>query len=752
MTVKSDKSTYPLLKLHCAGCAQRAENIASAQKGVIKASANFAAGLLHVEHTDDFDAEVLQKAIREAGYDLIIDSRDPFTEQEKENRRLYAVLKKKVVAVWVMALPLMVLGMAHGWHFPGKDVLMMWLAFFILYIGGRDFIRNAFRLARQWSANMDTLVAVSTLVSFVFSVFTLCFPDFWREKGLGVHVYFEASGMIIAFVLLGKLMEGKAGNGTSAALRELMHLQPDTAFLISEEGEKEVPVSQLRQGDRVSVHPGSQLPVDGVVLSGESYVDESMITGEPVPVLKRKESRVVAGTINQKGSLEVEITGAGQNTVLAGIVRMVREAQGSKAPAQRIADKVAAVFVPVILLLSVLTFVLWLSIGGTAYFNQGLLCALSVLVIACPCALGLATPTALMVGMGRAARNHILIKDAAALENLSHVDAVVLDKTGTLTCGKPVVSDAFIPENVRLQDWIGLFRTAEEKSEHPLAQAAVQWADTLEGIPDMPSSTEVFRRMENFETLTGKGLRFVYNNESYWIGGLSMLEEQASLVAEDMRRLFTRWQENAYSFIVFGKNNELLLALGISDEVKPCAGEVVNRLQKMGVEVHMLTGDHEKAASVLAGRLGIGYYRAGMLPGQKEDYIRELQEKGHKVAMVGDGINDSQALARADVSMALKRGTDIAANVASVVLIGNEKTDIAAIPKAILLSRKTYGIIKGNLFWAFIYNVAGIVFASGLLYPFLGWTLNPMIASAAMAFSSVSVVSNSLRLKWSRID
>ena len=376
-----------------------------------KAAANFAAGLLTVEYeTGTFDAQKLKSAIENAGYQLIVDSEDPFTEQEKESRKLYKKLKRKVWITWILAVPLMVIGMAHDWHFPAKEYVMMWLAFFILLIGGRDFIRSAWYQAKQWSANMDSLVALSTLVSFVFSLASLAFEDWTHD------VYFEASGMIIAFVLLGKLMESRAKNGTSKALQDLMHLQPSTAFLIENGQEQEVPISKLQPGDHVSVHPGAQMPVDGIVQSGSSYVDESMITGEPLAVLKQKGSKVVAGTINQKGSLAVEITGVGQSTVLASIVRMVREAQGSKAPAQRVADKVAAVFVPVILLLAVLTFILWLAIGGKAEFNHALVCALSVLVIACPCALGLATPTALMVGMGRAARNHILIKDASALE------------------------------------------------------------------------------------------------------------------------------------------------------------------------------------------------------------------------------------------------------------------------------------------------------------------------------------------------
>lgn len=744
----TQQATYPLLKLHCAGCAHRAETIAAEQKGVEKASANFAAGLLSVTYNEDFDPTRLQQAIQKAGYDLIIDSENPFTEQEKENRKLYRKLRQKVVVTWILALPLMVLGMAHGWHFAGKDVLMMWLAFFILFLGGRDFIRNAWNLARQWSANMDTLVAVSTLVSFVFSVFTLCFPEFWQRQNIEAHVYFEASGMIIAFVLLGKLMEARAKNGTSKAIQDLMHLQPDTAFLIEEAGEREVPVSQLQPGQKVSVHPGAQIPVDGIVRNGSSFVDESMITGEPVAVLKQTGSKVVAGTINQKGSLEVEISGVGQSTVLAGIIRMVRQAQGSKAPVQRIADKVAAVFVPVILFLSLATFVAWMLAGGAGGFNHALLCALSVLVIACPCALGLATPTALMVGMGRAAQNHILIKDAAALESLCHVSAIALDKTGTLTMGQPQVSDCWCDGNPLEKDLLYLFRAAELKSDHPLAGAVVQWTEEQLKTGDLnETKTEIFSAYEN---ISGKGIVFTHKGIDYWIGGLSFAREKEAGLPAVLKEKTEIWQEKAFSLVFFGQDRKILAALGVSDRLKPCAKEVTERLQKQGIAVHLLTGDHKKAAAAMAAELGIEHYRAEMLPQDKQDYIKSLQEKGERTAMVGDGINDSQALASADVSIALNRGTDVAVNVASVVLVGNQETDLAALPKAIALSRKTYRVIKENLFWAFIYNVIGIVLASGLLYPFFGWTLNPMIASAAMAFSSVSVVCNSLRLKWMR--
>lgn len=752
------KEVYPLLKLHCAGCARRAETIAGQVPGVVNARSNFAAGLLHVEYRQgEFVAAELKKAIDQAGYELLIDNADPFSAQEKENRKLYRQLRRKVIVTWILALPLMVLGMTHHWYFPWKDIIMMWLAFAILFIGGRDFIRNAWSLARQWGANMDTLVAISTLISFLFSVFSLCFPDFWRSHGLEPHVYFEASGMIIAFVLLGKLMEGRAKNGTSKALQSLIQLQPDTALLIEAGEEREVKVSQLQPGMRVRVRPGEKMPVDGVVLAGSSYVDESMITGEPVAVYKEKGAEVVAGTLNQQGSLVVEITKSGQSTVLAGIVRMVREAQGSKAPAQRLADKVAAVFVPVILVLSLVTFVSWLWVGGVSHFQHALLCSLSVLVIACPCALGLATPTALMVGMGRAASRHILIKDASALENLCDIDAMVMDKTGTLTKGSPIVKDFFSmaePETF----WIDLLAAAERMSQHPLSQAIVSWASARNvvwtsdhGLVDVKVLDRENFSIEDFENQAGKGFTFTYRGKKYWVGGWAMLEKYASVNyfsnLEEGRKRLEEWERNAYTLVCIGTGEgDVLGAVALTDEVKPCARKVVDELQSQGIEVFMLTGDHIGAAQALGSQLGIRTVKAGMLPQDKEDFIKELQSKGRKVAMVGDGINDSQALARANVSMALRKGTDIAMNVASVILIGNESTDLEAIPRAIRLSKKTLGVIKGNLFWAFIYNIIGIMLASGLFYPIAGWTLNPMVASAAMAFSSVSVVTNSLRL------
>ena len=579
------------------------------------------------------------------------------------------------------------------------------------------------------------MVALSTSIAFLFSLFNTLCPGFWLGKGLEPHVYYEASGVIIAFVLLGKLMEERAKNSTSSAIKGLMGLQPKTARLVTDGREEEVPISNLQVGNVVSVRPGEKIPVDGTLLQGSSSVDESMLSGEPIPVEKNAGDRVLAGTINQKGAFTMEATSVGGTTVLAQIVQMVQSAQGSKAPVQRIVDKISGIFVPVVVLLSFLTFVCWLVIGGESYFSYALLSAVSVLVIACPCALGLATPTALMVGMGKGAEQHILIKDAFALENLCKVDTVVLDKTGTLTEGVPVVTDSYwiSDDNIRYLD---VLYTAEQKSEHPLASAILCWLEE--------SGAKVCEA-ENFESLTGRGVRIQVEGVTYWVGSQGLLDIFQAGIPEKVRKQIGQWQEDGQSVVFYGQETRLLAVLAISDRIKPTSAEAVKELKKQGIEVHLLTGDGVRTAERVAATLDIGYYKAEVMPNDKEEYIISLQQQGKKVAMVGDGINDSQALARADVSIAMGKGTDIAMDVAMVTLI---TSDLLLLPGAIRLSKQTVRLIYQNLFWAFIYNVIGIPLAAGVLFPINGLLLNPMLASAAMAFSSVSVVLNSLRLKF----
>lgn len=732
---ETETKVLPVLEMSCAVCAGNVESTVQALSGVEKASVNFAAGTLTVTYNPSvITLEVMQAAVQVAGYDLIVEAEDPVAMQEEKARMHYKILRRNTIGAWTLSIPLALLGMVFM-HVPFGNWIMMVLALAIMIFFGRSFYVNGVRHALKGKANMDTLVALSTSIAFLFSLFNTLCPGFWLGKGLEPHVYYEASGVIIAFVLLGKLMEERAKNSTSSAIKGLMGLQPKTARLVTDGREEEVPISNLQVGNVVSVRPGEKIPVDGTLLQGSSSVDESMLSGEPIPVEKNAGDRVLAGTINQKGAFTMEATSVGGTTVLAQIVQMVQSAQGSKAPVQRIVDKISGIFVPVVVLLSFLTFVCWLVIGGESYFSYALLSAVSVLVIACPCALGLATPTALMVGMGKGAEQHILIKDAFALENLCKVDTVVLDKTGTLTEGVPVVTDSYwiSDDNIRYLD---VLYTAEQKSEHPLASAILCWLEE--------SGAKVCEA-ENFESLTGRGVRIQVEGVTYWAGSQGLFDIFQAGIPEKVRKQIGQWQEDGQSVVFYGQETRLLAVLAISDRIKPTSAEAVKELKKQGIEVHLLTGDGVRTAERVAATLDIGYYKAEVMPNDKEEYIISLQQQGKKVAMVGDGINDSQALARADVSIAMGKGTDIAMDVAMVTLI---TSDLLLLPGAIRLSKQTVRLIYQNLFWAFIYNVIGIPLAAGVLFPINGLLLNPMLASAAMAFSSVSVVLNSLRLKF----
>lgn len=732
---ETETKVLPVLEMSCAVCAGNVESTVQALPGVEKAAVNFAAGTLAVTYNPSvITLEAMQAAVQAAGYDLIVEAEDPVAMQEEMARKHYKILRRNTIGAWALSIPLALLGMVFM-HMPFGNWIMMVLALAIMVFFGRSFYVSGVRHALKGKANMDTLVALSTSIAFLFSLFNTLCPGFWLEKGLEPHVYYEASGVIIAFVLLGKLMEERAKNSTSSAIKGLMGLQPKTARLVTDGKEEEVPISTLQVGNVVSVRPGEKIPVDGTLLQGSSSVDESMLSGEPIPVEKNAGDRVLAGTINQKGAFTMEATGVGGTTVLAQIVQMVQSAQGSKAPVQRIVDKISGVFVPVVVLLSLVTFVCWLVIGGAGYFSYALLSAVSVLVIACPCALGLATPTALMVGMGKGAERHILIKDAFALENLCKVDTVVLDKTGTLTEGVPVVTDSYwiSDDNTRYLD---ILYTAEQKSEHPLASAIIRWLED--------SGAKVCET-ENFESLTGRGVRIQVEGSTYWVGSQGLLEIFQAGIPEKGRKQIEQWQEEGQSVVFYGQDARLLAVLAISDRIKPTSAEAVKELKKQEIEVHLLTGDGVRTAERVAATLGIDHYKAEVMPNDKEEYIVSLQQQGKKVAMVGDGINDSQALARADVSIAMGKGTDIAMDVAMVTLI---TSDLLLLPDAIRLSKQTVRLIYQNLFWAFIYNVIGIPLAAGVLFPINGLLLNPMLASAAMAFSSVSVVLNSLRLKF----
>ncbi len=734
-----EKITVPVLEMSCAVCANNVENEVRSIPGVDSATVNFATNTLTVSF-DPKKISLLQikSAVQAIGYDLVIEENNREKIQEKAEKRHYQSIKKRTIAAWILSIPLMGISMTIM-HQNWANWVMLLLTLPILLFCGQSFYINAWKQFRHKSANMDTLVSLSTIIAFLFSLFNTIYPDFWTKRGLEPHVYYEAAGMIIAFVLLGKLMESKAKNNTSSAIKKLMGLQPQTAHLLTTEGEKEVPLNILKPGDLIRVKPGEKVPVDGIVFDGNSYVDESMISGEPIPVEKQSKDKVLAGTINQKGTFSITATQVGTQTILSQIVRMVQEAQGSKAPVQRIADKISSYFVPIVIIIAIITFIVWLFVGGNNFFSYALLSAVSVLVIACPCALGLATPTALMVGIGRGAENHILIKDAFALENLCKVNCIVLDKTGTITQGHPAVT-AEIWLQTPDTEMLSVLLSAEQKSEHPLALAMTDFLLKKEIQPISVTS---------FQSLTGQGITVEYNKNSFWVGSLKMAAEQTTTFPESVKPVLKQWQNDGQSIVCYGKQNRILAIFALSDPIKESSKYAISSLQKKGIEIHLLTGDNRHTANSVALKLGIKNIQADALPSSKEEYIKTLQNKKKFVAMVGDGINDSQALARADVSIAMGKGTDIAMDVAMITLI---TSDLSLLSKAINLSRRTVRIIRENLFWAFIYNIIGIPIAAGLLYPICGILLNPMWASAAMAFSSVSVVLNSLRLKWIKIN
>ncbi len=628
--------TIPVVGMMCAACSANVERRLASLKGIHSVSVSLPGRSAFIEYDPDtISLDDMKREIAAIGYDLVI---EPDRNSDDIERQAYLSLRLRTIFSWLFAVVVMALSMLWkpvGNPLPRNLILMVITASGMLY-SGRQFYVTAWTQLRHRSANMDTLVALSTAISFLFSLFNTFWGDrVWTSRGIENNVWYDASIMIITFVLTGRLLEERAKGSTASAIRALMGLAPKTARLVTDGEVSDVPVSTIRPRDLLEVRTGDKVPVDGVLRSGEGYVDESMISGEPLPVAKHKADTVLAGTIVKQGTFVMRAQSVGEQTVLSGIIRMVQQAQASKAPVQRIVDRVALVFVPVVVGIALLTFVLWLVLGGVDQLPHALLSAVSVLVIACPCAMGLATPTALMVGIGKAAQQNILVKDAAAIEQLHRIDALVIDKTGTLTIPNPDI-------------------------------------DFAHASADLP------------------------------------FDQRESL--------------------------------------KPHARQAVQQLQAQGVEVYMMSGDRDDAAQYWAAQAGINHYRSRVVPQDKEDLVRQLQRQGHSVAMVGDGINDSQALAAADVSIAMGRGTDVAMEVAQVTLMGD---DLRRIPEAMHLSARIVRTVRQNLFWAFIYNVICIPLAAGALTPWLQFQITPMWASALMAFSSVSVVLNSLRLKWS---
>lgn len=725
------KQTFPVLEMSCAACAARVDKTLNKQPGVQFATVNYAAATATVEYdSTQCSPEALKEAIQNAGYDLIIDIQ-PQEPEETEHIHTEKLHQQKLRTIWaiLLSLPIVIIGMFFM-DMPYANYIMWILSTPVVFWLGRDFYINAWKQLKHRSANMDTLVANSTGIAYLFSLFNLFYPTFWIERGVQPHVYFEAASVIIAFILLGRLLEAKAKDNTSAAIRKLIGLQPKTVTLLSPDGTpRDVAIEQIRINDTLIVKPGEKIAVDGIVTEGSSYVDESMLSGEPVPVYKEKDAPVFAGTINQKGSFRFKAEKVGHDTLLSHIIQLVQEAQGSKAPVQKLVDKIAGIFVPAILGIAILSFIVWMIFDTNNGFTHGLLAAVTVLIIACPCALGLATPTAIMVGMGKGAEQGILIKDAESLETAKKIDTIVLDKTGTITEGQPTVNR--IVWTTEDEELLHIFYSLEKLSEHPLAGAITQH---LNG-KTLP--------LTDFESITGQGVKACFHQTCYLAGNERMLKEHGITPSAQLKATTDTFTQEAQTVIWFANEEQVLAVAAISDRIKETSKTAIATLQQQGIEIVMLTGDNPATAQAIARQAGIRNYHAEVLPQQKAEYIKELQQAGKHVAMVGDGINDSAALAQADLSIAMGKGSDIAMDVAKMTLISS---DLTKIPEALRLSALTVRTIRQNLFWAFIYNLIGIPVAAGILFPINGFLLNPMIAGAAMAMSSVSVVSNSLRL------
>lgn len=733
---KNIKNTYPVLGMSCASCAARVDKTLNALPGVYQATVNYATAVAQVEYNPEICSDAtLQSAVQDAGYDLLVDTGEDAADKAEEIRLTrYRKIKRRTVAALLLSLPIMVISMFFEDISSLKYVLWI-LATPVVFGLGREFYINAWRQLKHGTSNMDTLVAVSTGIAYTFSVFNLLFPDFWLSRGIEPHIYFEAASVIIAFILLGRLLEERAKQNTSTAIKKLIGLQPKTVTIIVDSDERTVPITAVQKGDTILVKPGERIAVDGMVVTGESYVDESMLNGEPVPLHKQSGEKVFAGTINQKGTFRFIADKIGSDTMLAQIIRMVQDAQGSKAPVQKLVDRIARFFVPAIISISIIAFVAWIFLAPTNGFTNGLLAMVTVLIIACPYALGLATPTAIMVGIGKGAEKGILIKDAQSLEIAQKIDTIILDKTGTITAGNPIVVESLWENGFEHSRKI--LYSLEKLSEHPLSDAVV---NTLQNEKEIS--------IDKFENVPGKGVKGVVGSQTYYAGNLSLLNDNHITIASHLQELANKWTQEAKTLVWFADSTQAIAAIALTDEIKQTSAQAISQLQEMGVEVYMLTGDNAISAQAISRKVGINHYKAGVLPNEKAQFIKELQANGKKVGMVGDGINDSAALAQADLSIAMGQGSDIAVDTAMATILSS---DLLKIPETIRLSQLTIKTIYQNLFWAFIYNLIGIPIAAGIFYSVNGFLLNPMWASAAMAFSSVSVVLNSLRLKRKRI-
>lgn len=765
------EKTYPVKGMSCASCSAHVGKALRSVEGVVEVNVNLPMNRATVKFDDAAcTAQQLQQSVERMGFELIIDQTDdeethifadeevaseknsanelnqttPNTSNKKSTSKKCVVnhneaLKQMQRNAWgalAIAIPLLVLGIIPH-LFAGQEVASCFLAAFSLWKYGRLFYAPAWKLLKHGTSNMDTLVALSISVSFIYSFCNLFFPQWFISHGMQPHLYFDSVGVITAFILLGRMLEARAKHRTTNSIRKLMQLQPKQVVCVFPNG-KEVTkhVNDVKTGDVLLARPGDRIAVDGEVITGASNVDESSLSGEPIPVEKNIGDKVMAGTINKNGTLHYRAKKRATDTLLAQIVRMVQEAQGSKVPVQALVDRIAAVFVPTIIGISLITLIAWILLDSANGLTHGLIAMVSVLVIACPCSLGLATPTAIIVGIGRGASSGILIKDATCLEVAEKINAVVLDKTGTITVGHPEVKAAWF-ESDSESKWRNILLSLERQSEHPLAEAVCTFL-----------KNETTCKVENFTALAGNGVSGCIDGCTYYVGSLKWMQEKNIPLTATQHQFANNYTHQACSLVALTDGTKILALLALTDEVKSTSATAIKQLKALGIETYMLTGDNAQTAAVVASEVGIDHYVAHTLPADKANFVKQLQAEGKKVAMVGDGINDSAALAVADLSIAMGRGSDIAIDTAMLTLL---TSDLLRLPQAIRLSARTVRTIRQNLFWAFFYNVVSVPIAAGVLYPICGFMLSPMIAGAAMALSSVSVVTNSLRSGLKRI-
>lgn len=769
-----EKITIPIKGMHCASCALTIEKAISKVNGVDSIKVNYGTEKVTIEYDKTATSiDQMSERIKPFGYELQNEVAMPMSHgnmsanehaehlglDKSKQEKLKELDKQKSEVEFVLPIALMIFVLMM-WEISAKSfpnvvpaffipmqlysTMMMIISSVVLFWIGQPFLKGIVNFIQYKVANMDTLIGIGTLTAYLYSSFVVLFPNIAHSAGLPETNYFDVAIVVIGFIVFGKYLEARSKLKTGEAIEKLMNLQAKTALVERNGEEIEIAIDMVQLDDVVIVKPGGKIPVDGVIIEGKSSIDESMVTGEPIPVDKTVEDKVIGGTINKQGTFKFKATKVGSDTLLASIIKMVEEAQGSRAPIQKLADQISGVFVPVVLIIAVLTLIVWLAVGSQFMpFNEaltyGLLCFVGILVIACPCALGLATPTAIIVGVGKGAQNGILIKNAESLEKLHKVNTIVVDKTGTITKGKPEVTDilpSYANESIDGVEILKLIASLEKNSEHPLAEA----------IKEKAKSMDVqLTKVDDFEIIEGKGLKGTIDGKMYFAGNLKLMDD---LKLDYDKDLIDKLSKQGKSPVLFTDDKKVLATIAISDTIKESSADAVARLHKLGVKVVMLTGDNRNTAKYIADLVGIDKVFAEVLPSEKADKVRELQAEGLVVAMAGDGVNDAPALAQSDVGIAMGTGTDVAIESADITLLAG---DISKIPQAIKLSKKTMATIKQNLFWAFIYNVVGIPLAAGLLFPIWGILLNPVFAGLAMAFSSVSVVTNSLRLKFVKI-